>query len=179
MLIEAVETDSALSMLVQASCNSRAKMAAFTARRAHETHAVARQFGITPIHTPVCSPQSNGMAGSFVNTLTHDYVSQANRSTGAIILAQKPDAFTHFNKVHPHSALKLKSPRMYRRDLARQAFENDAHSALTRVRLCSGKIISFIVFETFVAPKTSSTASKRCMGLVSAKLATSKIQLRP
>jgi integrase/recombinase XerD len=39
------------------------------AYRAHETHAIARQLGITPIHTPVCSPQSNGMAESFVNTL--------------------------------------------------------------------------------------------------------------
>lgn len=33
--------------------------------RAHETHAVARQLGLKPIHTPVCSPQSNGMAERF------------------------------------------------------------------------------------------------------------------
>ena len=39
-----------------------------SALRAHETHAVARQLGFTPIHMPVCSPQSNGMAESLVNT---------------------------------------------------------------------------------------------------------------
>jgi putative transposase len=31
--------------------------------RAHETHAIVRQLGLTPVHTPVCSPQSNGMPG--------------------------------------------------------------------------------------------------------------------
>jgi putative transposase len=97
------------------------------AYRAHETHAIARQLGLTPIHTPVCSPQSNGMLDSFVNTFKRDYVSQMDRSTAAIVLAQLPDAFTHFNEVHPHSALKWKSPRMYRRELARQARENDAN----------------------------------------------------
>jgi putative transposase len=49
--------------------------------RTHETHAIARQLGLTPIHTPVCSPQSNGMAESFVNTLKRDYISQMDRST--------------------------------------------------------------------------------------------------
>lgn len=97
------------------------------AYRAHETHAVARHLGITPVHTPVCSPQSNGMAESFVNTFKRDYVSQMDRSTAATVLAQLPNAFAHFNEVHPHSALKLKSPRMYRRELARQAQENDAN----------------------------------------------------
>jgi len=97
------------------------------AYRAHETHAIARQLGLTPIHTPVCSPQSNGMAESFVNTLKRDYVSQMDRSSAAAVLAQLPDAFEHFNEVHPHSALKWKSPRMFRRELVRQAQENDAN----------------------------------------------------
>lgn len=96
------------------------------ADRAHETHAVARELGITPLHPPMCSPQSNGVAESFVNTFNRDYMSQMDRSTAAIVLAQLPDGFTHFNEVHPHSALKLKSPRMYRRGLVRQALENDA-----------------------------------------------------
>jgi putative transposase len=45
------------------------------AYRAHETHALAREMGIEPIHTPVCSPQSNGIAESFVDTFKRDYVS--------------------------------------------------------------------------------------------------------
>jgi transposase InsO family protein len=35
-----------------------------------------------------------------------------------------PDAFMHFNEVHPHSSLKLNSPRMFRRELARRAQES-------------------------------------------------------
>jgi putative transposase len=97
------------------------------AYRAHETHAIARQLGIKSIHTPVCSPQSNGMAESFVNTFKRDYVSRMDRSTADAVLDQLPDAFEHFNEVHPHSALKLKSPRMFRRELKRQAPENDAN----------------------------------------------------
>lgn len=124
MLIEAVEkrfgnVDAGPATLEFLSDNGGAY-------RAHETHAIARQLGLTPIHTPVCSPQSNGMAESFVNTFKRDYVSQMDRSTAAMVLAQLPHAFEHFNEVHPHSALKWKSPRMFRRELVRQAQENDA-----------------------------------------------------
>jgi putative transposase len=125
MLIEAIET----RFGAVEACSGELQFLSDNggAYRAHETHAIARQLGITPIHTPVCSPQSNGMAESFVNTFKRDYVSQMDRSTAATVLAQLPNAFTHFNKVHPHSALKLKSPRMYRRDLARQVQESDAN----------------------------------------------------
>ena len=43
---------------------------------AAETRALARALGLKPINTPVCSPQSNGMAGSFVNTFKRDYVAR-------------------------------------------------------------------------------------------------------
>lgn len=95
-----------------------------SAYRAHETHALARELGLEPIHTPVCSPQSNGIAESFVNTFKRDYVSLMDRSSAEVVLAQLPDAFTHFNEVHPHSSLKLKSPRMFRKELLRRAQEN-------------------------------------------------------
>ena len=98
------------------------------AYRAQEAHAVAREPGITPVHTPVCSPQLNGMQKeSWFNFFKRDYVTQMDRSTAAIVLAQLPDAFTHFNEVHQQAALKLKWPRMYRRELVRQAQENDAN----------------------------------------------------
>ena len=98
-----------------------------SASHAHETQAIARQLGITPIRTPARSPQSNGMAESFIHAFKRDYVSQRDCSIAAIVLAQLPNAFTHFNKVHPHLALKLKSPRMYRSELERQALKNDAN----------------------------------------------------
>ncbi len=84
-------------------------------------------MGLEPIHTPVCSLQSNGMAESFVNTFKRDYFSVMDRSNAEAVLAQLPDAFTHFNEVHPHSSLKWKSPRMFRRELACRAQESSAN----------------------------------------------------
>lgn len=34
------------------------------------------------------------------------------------VLAQLPAAFEHFNEVHPHSSLKMRSPREFRRQQA-------------------------------------------------------------
>ena len=82
---------------------------------AHETRRIARSLGLTPINTPVCSPQSNGMAESFVNTFRRDYLSRMDLSDAPTVLAQLPAAFEHFNEIHPHSGLKMKSPREFRR----------------------------------------------------------------
>ena len=62
----------------------------------------------------MCSPQSNGIAESFVNTFGRDYVSQMDLSDAATVLAQLPAAFEHFNEVHPHSSLKMRLPREFR-----------------------------------------------------------------
>lgn len=91
------------------------------AYRAKDTHALAKDLGIRPVHTPVCSPQSNGMAESFVNTFKRDYVSQMDRSSADTVLLQMPAAFSHFNEIHPHSSLGYKSPSMFREELRRQA----------------------------------------------------------
>jgi putative transposase len=40
----------------------------------HRTRSFARELGLKPLTTPVRSPQSNGMAESFVKTMKHDYV---------------------------------------------------------------------------------------------------------
>lgn len=82
---------------------------------AHETRRVARLLGLTPVNTPVCSPQSNGMAESFVNTFRRDYLSRMDLADAPTVLAQLPAAFEHFNEIHPHSGLKMKSPREFRR----------------------------------------------------------------
>lgn len=125
MMIEAVETRFG-------STDERAVTLEFLsdnggAFRAIETHALAHELGIKPVHTPVNSPQSNGMAESFVNTFKRDYVGSMDRSTGTVVLAQLPDAFRHFNEVHPHSALGYKSPRMFRKERPCQALETDAN----------------------------------------------------
>jgi putative transposase len=87
---------------------------------AHETRRIARSLGLTPVNTPVCSPQSNGMAESFVNTFKRDYVSRMDLRDAKTVLAQLPAAFEHFNDVHPHSSLKMKSPREFRRQRIEQ-----------------------------------------------------------
>jgi transposase InsO family protein len=87
---------------------------------AHDTRRIARSLGLTPINTPVCSPQSNGMAESFVNTFRRDYESRMDLSDAPTVLAQLATAFEHFNEVHPHSSLKMRSPRQFRRQRAEQ-----------------------------------------------------------
>lgn len=95
---------------------------------AEDTRRIARLLGLKPINTPVCSPQSNGMAESFVNTFRRDYISRMDLSDAPTVLAQLPAAFEHFNEVHPHSSLKMKSPREFRR--LQHAPEGLTHRAL-------------------------------------------------
>jgi putative transposase len=83
---------------------------------AADTRKIARSLGLTPINTPVCSPQSNGMADSFVNTFERDYVSKMDLTDARTVLAQLQVAFEHVNEVHPHSSLKMQSPREFRQN---------------------------------------------------------------
>jgi putative transposase len=77
-------------------------------------------LGLKPITTPVCSPQSNGMAESFVNTFRRDYLSRMDLVDAATVLSQLSPAFEHFNEIHSHSSLRMKSPREFRRHRASQ-----------------------------------------------------------
>jgi transposase InsO family protein len=81
---------------------------------ATDTKRIARELGLQPIRTPVCSPQSNGMAESFVNTFRRDYISRMDLSDAMLVIRQLPAAFEHFNTVHPHSSLRMMSPREFR-----------------------------------------------------------------
>lgn len=94
-----------------------------------DTRRIARELGLKPINTPVCSPQSNGMAESFVNTFRRDYLSRMDLRDARTVLAQLPAAFEHFNEVHPHSSLKMKSPREFRQHQQRvnQARDHALH----------------------------------------------------
>jgi putative transposase len=75
------------------------------------TRRISRELGLQPIHTSVCSPQSNGMAESFVNTFRRDYLSRIDMSDARSVLRQLPAAFDLFNSVHPHSSLRMMSLR--------------------------------------------------------------------
>ena len=59
---------------------------------------------LKPVTTPVTSPQSNGMAESFVKTLKGDYAKLANRPDSKTVMAQLKDWFDDYNSHHLHRA---------------------------------------------------------------------------
>ena len=81
---------------------------------ARDTRAFATQLNLVPRTTAINSPQSNGMAESFVKTFKRDYVAAMDRRDAITVMRQLPTAFEHYNSVHPHSALKMLSPRLFR-----------------------------------------------------------------
>lgn len=86
-----------------------------SAYTAEQTRAFAREIGLLPLTTPVCSPQSNGMAESFVKTMKRDYIANMPRPDRLTALRNLEIAFQHYNEEHPHSALNYRSPREFRR----------------------------------------------------------------
>ncbi|TPG86125.1 IS3 family transposase [Pseudomonas caspiana] len=86
-----------------------------SAYTAEQTRLFARQIGLQPVTTPVRSPQSNGMAESFVKTIKRDYVAHMPKPDQETALRNLAIAFEHYNEQHPHSALNYRSPREFRR----------------------------------------------------------------
>jgi putative transposase len=82
-----------------------------------DTICTAERQHLAPITTPPASPESNGMAEAFVNTLKRDYVSGAVRSDAATLIAQVAAWIADYNAIAPHSALGHRSPEQYRREV--------------------------------------------------------------
>jgi putative transposase len=82
---------------------------------ARDTRSFAREIGLEPLTTAIQSPQSNGMAEAFVKTFKRDYADRMDRRDALTVLRQLDEAFEHYNEFHPHKALKMLSPRMFRR----------------------------------------------------------------
>ncbi|EJU4884726.1 IS3 family transposase [Escherichia coli] len=83
--------------------------------RANETCQFARMLGLEPKNTAVRSPESNGIAESFVKTIKRDYISIMPKPDGLTAAKNLAEAFEHYNEWHPHSALGYRSPREYLR----------------------------------------------------------------
>ncbi len=83
--------------------------------RANETRQFARMLGLEPKNTAVRSPESNGIAESFVKTIKRDYISVMPKPDGLTAAKNLAEAFEHYNEWHPHSALGYRSPREYLR----------------------------------------------------------------
>ncbi|ECJ0774285.1 IS3 family transposase [Salmonella enterica] len=86
--------------------------------RANETRQFARMLGLEPKNTEVRSPESNGIAESFVKTIKRDYISIMPKPDGLTAAKNLAEAFEHYNEWHPHSALGYRSPREYLRQQA-------------------------------------------------------------
>ncbi|WP_115194872.1 IS3 family transposase [Escherichia coli] len=86
--------------------------------RANETRQFAWMLGLEPKNTAVRSPESNGIAESFVKTIKRDYISIMPKPDGLTAAKNLAEAFEHYNEWHPHSALGYRSPREYLRQWA-------------------------------------------------------------
>ena len=63
--------------------------------------------------TPVKSPQSNGISDAFVNTLKRDYVRVTPLPNAEAVLDLVGGWIEDYNDNHPHSGLKMRSPREF------------------------------------------------------------------
>jgi transposase InsO family protein len=80
---------------------------------ARNTRAFARDIGLIRRTTPVSSPQSNGMAEAFARIFKRDYVRVNPKPNAQSVIDQLPGWFAHYNEVHPHRALRYRSPREF------------------------------------------------------------------
>jgi len=80
---------------------------------AYETIDFAIALGLMPRFTPIRSPESNGMAESFVKTFKRDYVRCNPRPDARTVLGQLDSWFEDYNNSHPHRSLKMLSPREF------------------------------------------------------------------
>lgn len=85
--------------------------------RAKTVKALAHDLNLKCCYTRAYSPESNGMAESFVKTIKRDYVYQADCDTAETVLRLLPEWFTDYNNVAPHSALGMQSPIEYKKSV--------------------------------------------------------------
>ncbi|WP_418766710.1 IS3 family transposase [Myxococcus xanthus] len=81
---------------------------------AKDTRDFGLSLGLRVCTTPAYSPQSNGMAESFVKTFKRDYVYVNELPSASHVLAPLPLWFDDYNRCHPHRGLKMKSPHEFR-----------------------------------------------------------------
>ena len=82
---------------------------------AKDTRIFARQLGLKPCFTPVKSPQrcAARISEVFVNTLKRDYVNVTPLPNATTVLGLIAGWFEDYNENHPHSGLKMRSPREF------------------------------------------------------------------
>ena len=79
---------------------------------ARETRTFAEALNLIPCFTPIRSPEANGIAEAFVKTFKRNYLGNPMpdaKTALSSILCWVED----YNELHPHSALKMRSPREF------------------------------------------------------------------
>jgi transposase InsO family protein len=84
-----------------------------SAYTAAKTTDFAAALNLVPCFTPVRSPESNGVCEAFVKTLKRDYARVNPRPDAISVLQQLPAWFEDYNNIHPHSGLRMRSPREF------------------------------------------------------------------
>jgi transposase InsO family protein len=84
-----------------------------SAYTAAETVDFATALNLIACFTPVRSPESNGVCEAFVKTMKRDYVRVNPRPDAISVLQQLPAWFEDYNAIHPHSGLRMLSPREF------------------------------------------------------------------
>lgn len=110
MMLEAVEKRFGATRAPQAIEHLSDNGSAYTAK---ETRLFAQAINLTPCFTPVASPQSNGMSEAFVKTLKRDYIRISPLPDANTALRHIDGWIEDYNEIHPHSALKMASPRQF------------------------------------------------------------------
>ena len=85
-----------------------------SAYTSQKTKQFLKALGIEDCKTAVSSPQSDGMAESFVKTLMRDYLPFIDLENAQAALSCLPEIIERYNEEHPHSALGYLSPMEYR-----------------------------------------------------------------
>ncbi|MBA8882185.1 transposase InsO family protein [Phyllobacterium myrsinacearum] len=110
MMLEAVEKRFRVTRAPTAIEHLSDNGSAYTAR---DTRLFAQALNLIPCFTPVASPQSNGMSEAFVKTLKRDYIRILPLPDAETVLRQIDGWIEDYNEIHPHSALKMASPRQF------------------------------------------------------------------
>jgi putative transposase len=80
---------------------------------AKDTRDFAAALNLVPCFTPVRSPESNGLSEAFVKTFKRDYVRVNPVPDAQAALRQIAGWIDDYNEIHPHSALRMRSPREF------------------------------------------------------------------
>ena len=80
---------------------------------AKDTRDFAAALNLKACFTPVRSPEPNGISEAFVKTFKRDYVRINPLPDAETALWHIDEWFEDYNENHPHSGLKMRSPREF------------------------------------------------------------------